>query len=248
MTDEDFIFSAKDLITHLDAHSKMNVRALPKIALMCLSPSVAVQLSKGQTWRTESAFGAKWTFVSDSLVLASGFGIGAPAASAKLEEMKSLGVESVVFLGTAGALHSDLGIGDVVLVQTAHSAEGTSKHYSSQVEFHGNDALIKEVGKLLKNKNIEFKIGATWSTDAPYRERRSELTRLQNRGVMCVDMEASALYAVAESLNVRALGVFVISDGLSGGKWKPAFGQGTLREKFSNVAVVLMQAMSRWKT
>jgi purine-nucleoside phosphorylase len=244
MNDSDFIFGARDLLGHLHANSRAGVLKLPKTSLMCLSPSVADQLAKGQAWRIERSLGGKWTFVSDALVLASGFGLGAPACAAKLEEMKVMGVERVVFIGTAGALQSDIHIGDVVLAQSAHSAEGTSKHYSTASKFEADPQLLTETAKILKNKNVEYRIGTAWSTDAPYRERRSTLQQLQNRGVMCVDMEASAMYAVARAIGVKTAGVFIVSDGLSHGKWKPAFGHATLREKFMSVANILSQNLA----
>jgi purine-nucleoside phosphorylase len=239
----DFIFTAQDLIEHLGSTGKLK---LPKNALMCLSPSFAAQLAKGQPWRIERALGAKWAFVSEHLVLVSGFGIGAPAIAAKFEEMKSLGVGRVVFVGTAGALQEEMSIGDVVLVERAKSAEGTSKHYSKKEEFQSDETLLQEITESLRAKDLEFRRGSTWTTDAPYREQRATLKRLQNQGVMCVDMEASALYAVAESIGLKTVGVFLISDKLNDGVWQPGFGHSALREKFATVAQQLLQVMSRW--
>jgi purine-nucleoside phosphorylase len=246
VNDHEFIFTATDLIAHLNSHSKLTVKKLPRNALICLSPSVAIQVSKGQPWRTESAFGAKWTFVSDHLVLVSGFGLGAPACAAKLEEMKALGVDRVVLIGTAGVVQRDVPIGQVVLVKEAYSSEGTSRHYSADKKFAADEMLLSELAKILRNNKIEFRQGNTWSTDAPYRERRRELARLQNQGLMCVDMEASAVFAVAKTIGLKAASLFFVSDGLSDGQWRPGFGQSALREKFTSVAHQLIQSMARW--
>ena len=57
------------------------------------------------------------------------FGIGAPAATAALEELAALGTSAVVSVGTAGSLQRDLKPGDLVLCEAAIRDEGVSHHY-----------------------------------------------------------------------------------------------------------------------
>ncbi len=237
----EFIFTPRDLLEHLRAHSKLAIESLPKTALMCLSPSVAARMVKAGNWRTESALGAKWAFVSKNLVQVSGFGLGAPAAAAKIEEMKCLGVNKIVFVGTAGSLQHDLPAGGAVLLTSAQSAEGTSAHYSKKKTFSANHELLERLAAVLKVHRVTHVRGTAWSTDAPYRERRSILNRLRNAGVLAVDMEASAIFAASEALGLKAAGLVVISDELSGGRWQPHFGTPILREKFLR----LMQAVTK---
>jgi len=65
--------------------------------------------------------------------------------------------------------------------------------------------------------------GRTWTTDAPYRETKSKVINLQQQGVLCVEMETSALFAVAEFHKVNIASIFVISDSLADLTWKPHF-------------------------
>jgi purine-nucleoside phosphorylase len=243
----EFAFGAADLIEHLKKHSKLSVERLPRTALMCLSPSIAAQLSKVHGWRVESALGAKWSFASDSLVIASGFGMGAPSCVAKLEEMACLGVKRVLFVGTAGSLQPNLKAGDIVVGERAISAEGTSRHYSVDQEFHSSVPLTKDVMQILRQKKISFQAGSVWTTDAPYRERKNTLLALQNSGVLVVDMEASAIYAAAQSLSIAATGIFVISDEISEAHWRPHFGKSELRDKFMKLMIELTLDLSARK-
>jgi hypothetical protein len=57
------------------------------------------------------------------------FGIGAPAATAAVEELAALGTSAVVSVGTAGSLQRDLKPGDLVLCEAAVRDEGVSHHY-----------------------------------------------------------------------------------------------------------------------
>jgi purine-nucleoside phosphorylase len=40
-------------------------------------------------------------------------------------------------------------------------------------------------------------VGSSWTTDAPYRETREAIIAAEREGVVCVEMEAAALYAYA---------------------------------------------------
>src|SRR3712207_9157574 len=44
--------------------------------------------------------------------------------------------------------------------------------------------------------------GATWTTDAPYRETEAAIAEARARGVLAVEMEAAALYAFATARGV----------------------------------------------
>lgn len=236
----EFLFGARELLAHF--REKLRIERLPETAIICFSPSIAAQLAKKRMWPIESFFGAKWAMVPDSIVVVSGFGIGAPAAAAKVEEMKELGVRRILFIGTAGALQSNLYPGDVVIGAEALSAEGTSKHYSDKQRFAADEKLLRETQSLLRAKGLASLTGTVWSTDAPYRERRSELLRLQNQGVLAVDMEASAIYAVSRALGIQAVGIFVISDLLADNRWQPRFGHAEVRDSLSKVVTVVSQA------
>jgi len=40
--------------------------------------------------------------------------------------------------------------------------------------------------------------GATWTTDAPFRETETAIERARSEGILAVEMEAAALYAFAD--------------------------------------------------
>jgi purine-nucleoside phosphorylase len=41
-------------------------------------------------------------------------------------------------------------------------------------------------------------MGATWTTDAPFRETEAMIEACRANGILAVEMEAAALYALAE--------------------------------------------------
>jgi uridine phosphorylase len=131
------------------------------------------------------------------------FGIGAPAATGALEELAALGTTAVVSVGTAGSLQRDLKPGDMVLCEAAIRDEGVSHHYPQA--------------------GLEFRTGTSWTIDTPYRETIDEVRHYQAEGVLCVEMEAAGLFAVAEVRGLELASAFVISDSLAELVWSTRF-------------------------
>jgi len=50
-----------------------------------------------------------------------------------------------------------------------------------------------------------LRVGSSWTTDAPYRETAVALAAARAEGIACVEMEAAALYAYAETTGARVV-------------------------------------------
>jgi len=136
-------------------------------------------------------------------------GIGSPNATTVMEELIALGGKEFINIGTAGGLNHD----GVSLCKKALRDEGTSHHYIKNNKFilPDKDLTIKLEKVLAKNK-VEFFEGITWTIDAPYRETRAEIEKYAKQGISTVEMEASALFAVAQYRKVKIAAAFVVSD------------------------------------
>ena len=151
-----------------------------------------------------------------------GFGFGAPATCVFLEHLIAWGVKRYLSIGTAGSLQRDIGIGDLVVCNRAIRDEGTSHHYQAPSKYAdaSGDMTARLVAVLDRNK-IPYRVGTSWTTDAPYRETRAEVLRYQQEGVAAVDMEASALFTIGELRGIDIGAMFTISDSLAGMEWRP---------------------------
>ena len=81
-----------------------------------------------------------------------------------------------------------------------------------------------------------------WSTDAPYRELVSKVERYRRDGVLTVEMEAAALFAVAKVRWVEVALLVVVSDQL-GKRWEPAFFSEEVEESLKRAARVVLEAV-----
>ncbi len=152
-----------------------------------------------------------------------GFGIGAPAAVAVLEEMIALGITKFMSIGAAGAI-ADLAIGDLVVCNSAIRDEGTSHHYATEDVAAGPDPELSDaLIAAFVDSDTEHLVGKTWTIDALFRETPEEVRHYASSGVITVEMEAAALFIVAATRGVQLGAAFCVSDLLAGGEWKAAF-------------------------
>ena len=135
-----------------------------------------------------------------------------------------MGTGAFVSVGTAGSLQRDLNIGDVVLCEAAIRDEGVSHHYLPPAKLAPAPAgLTSALGAALRQAGVPFRAGTSWTIDTPYRETVAEARHYQAEGVLCVEMEAAALFAVAEVRGLQVASAFAISDSLADLVWNPQF-------------------------
>ena len=147
-------------------------------------------------------------------------GVGAPLAAGFLEEAIALGFRTFVAVGGAGALVPDLVLGHAVVVKSAVRDEGTSFHYlvpSRAVD--ADPAGVAALEDTLREADVPFVSGRSWTTDAIYRETRDRVKRRVAEGCLTVEMEAAAFFAVARYRGVRFAQLLYAGDSLAGPKW-----------------------------
>ena len=152
------------------------------------------------------------------------FGIGAPPAVVLLEELIAFGVKKFISVGSAGTLQKNLKIGSLVVCERAIRDEGSSHHYVKTGKYaHPSKEMTEMIIKSLTKRKLKFATGTSWTIDTPYRETVAEARHYQKEGVLTVEMEASALFTVAQYRNVELGALFTISDSLAELKWLPKF-------------------------
>jgi uridine phosphorylase len=141
-----------------------------------------------------------------------------------MEELVALGCRRFVSIGTAGSLQPDLAVGDLLVCDRAIRDEGTSHHYQPSAKYARPwPALTEALYAALERGGHRPRRGTSWTTDAVYRETVEEARAYQAEGVAVVEMEAAALFAVADYRGVEAAAVFTVSDSLADLVWRPDF-------------------------
>ena len=146
--------------------------------------------------------------------------VGAPACVMQYEELFAMGLEKIVVFGTCGVLDKNIDDLAIIIPNAAIRDEGTSYHYlKSSREVVVNSKYKEEFVKLLKEHAYSYMIGKVWTTDAPYRETRKKVIDRKEEGCVCVDMECSAISALAKFRNKEVFQFFYAADNLDSAKW-----------------------------
>lgn len=146
--------------------------------------------------------------------------MGAAGAGGQLEEIYALGIEKVVIFGCCGVLDKSIEECAIIIPNAAVRDEGLSYHYLPAAdEMEVNRKYIPEFTTLLDEVGCGYRIGKTWTTDAIYRETRAKMERRKEMGCICVEMECSAMAAVAQFREKELFQFLYAADNLDSKKW-----------------------------
>ena len=144
-----------------------------------------------------------------------GHGMGIPSIGIYTYELFNFyDVDTIIRVGSAGAIDDDLNIGDIVMGMGAC----TNSNYARQYNLCGTFAPIADFGLLSKavseaeRQGFRYKVGNLYSSDTFYDDDENSLKQWQKMGVLAVEMEAPALYMDAARAGKKALCICTISD------------------------------------
>lgn len=202
------------------AHNKAEVGDIAKTVLMPGDPLRAKYIA--ETYLTEVkcfnsirnmlGFTGKYNGKEISVM---GSGMGMPSIGIYSYELYQFyNVESIIRIGSAGALHEDIDLKDIVFAQGAC----TDSRFAYQYELPGSFAPIADFSLLeqavseARALGTRFKVGNVVSSDIFYNVYPEAAKKWAGMGVLCVEMEAAALYMNAAKLHKKALAILSISD------------------------------------
>lgn len=127
-----------------------------------------------------------------------GCAVGASYAVLVAEQMFASGCRLLISITSSGQITALRPPPYFILIERALRDEGTSYHYlPASMYAEANGSLMATVTAALSRVGEPVERGATWTTDAPYRETMEAIQAARARGILAVEMEAAALYAFA---------------------------------------------------
>ena len=144
-----------------------------------------------------------------------GSGMGQPSMAIYVNELFSeYAVQSVVRVGSCGALTERLAIRDVVIASGACTDSSMNR-----IAFEGLDyapvadfGLLRGAVEAAESRGTPAHVGLLFSSDSFYAARPELTRRMVDYGVLAVEMEASALYTLAAKHGRKALAICTVSD------------------------------------
>lgn len=146
-----------------------------------------------------------------------GSGMGMPSIGIYCHELyNQYGVESIIRIGSCGAIRENVHLRDIIIAQGAC----TDSRFAHQYELPGTfsaistyDLLEKAVEKA-KEKNVSYHVGNIISSDVFYHADEGSAQKWASMGCLGVEMESYALFATAAYFNKKALTLLTVSDSL----------------------------------
>ena len=123
-------------------------------------------------------------------------------------------VDNIIRVGTAGGISETIKVRDIVIAMGAC----TNSNYASQYALPGTFApiasysLMKKAIEKATQRSARFHVGNCLSSDTFYSDDLTATEKWSKMGVLCVEMEAAALYMNAARSGKNALGIFTVSD------------------------------------
>lgn len=148
-------------------------------------------------------------------------GMGTPSFSIVMEELLMLGVRRFIRTGTCGGIAYGLRTGDIVVATAAVPDDGATRTY-----LHGDPfapaadfALTSALVDSARARGVEPTVGAVQSVDVFYNTDSDYASKMRGRGIVAVEMEASALFYLAmrergRRKDVRGACILTVSDTL----------------------------------
>ena len=157
--------------------------------------------------------------------------VGAPFAVLVAEELFACGCRMLISITSAGQINAAGNPPYFLVIDRALRDEGTSYHYAGPAAFAEADArIVNAAMSALADKGLQAYVGASWTTDAPFRETANAIAASRARGILAVEMEAAGLYSFAGKRNRAVLCVAHVTNtmGLADRDFEKGEGDGAI--------------------
>jgi uridine phosphorylase len=198
------VFTPENLLREARRQKDLAIGTVPAICILDPDGDLVDYLRATNCARRHPTWACYHTVLDTFLYQGIEFGVigravGASFAVLVAEELFASGCELLLSITSAGQIISQDHPPYVVLIEKALRDEGTSYHYLPPSTFsYLHPRLRKALDSAWDNTHVPLYIGASWTTDAPFRETEEMITACRKKGILTVEMEAAALYALAE--------------------------------------------------
>ncbi len=142
-------------------------------------------------------------------ILAMSTGMGGASMGIAVEELKNIGITSIVRVGSCGALQKGIALGDLVIATSCVRDDGASKAYVESVyPATANFEILSSCVESAKKLGFMHHVGIVRSNDSFYIDNEEAICEHWSKfGVLGSDMETSALFTIAAIRGVKAASI-----------------------------------------
>ncbi|MGI9606897.1 MAG: purine-nucleoside phosphorylase [Acidimicrobiales bacterium] len=146
-------------------------------------------------------------------------GMGMPSAAIYITELvRHYGVKRIIRVGTAGVYAPELELRRVVAADEAVTNSNIPAIIGADVPLRPSAALLSTAQSVAAETGVDLVVGKALSSDVFYEPNDDARHAHTANGVLCVEMETAALYAICALEGAEALGIFTMTDHLVTGE------------------------------
>ena len=197
------VFEPENLLREARRQKSVPCAPVPEICLLDPDGDILRTLAKAGRTRRSAGWACYHTELYEFEHTAETFGmigcaVGASFAVLLAEQLFVSGCRLLLSMTSAGQILEKGRTPYFVLIDRALRDEGTSYHYLPPADFAEADGkLVEAAMQAFSTVVLPIYQGASWTTDAPFRETAAAIERCRAREILAVEMEAAALYAFA---------------------------------------------------
>ena len=197
-------FTPESLLREARRQKGAEAVAVPKLCLLDPDGDIVRQLQADGRGRRHAGWVCyhteMWVFDLDGFEIGVvGCAVGAAFAVLVAEEMFASGCECLISVTSSGQITPQGAPPYFILIDRAWRDEGTSYHYVAPSDWSAAPEPVLSRLEGAFDDGPRVLTGATWTTDAPFRETQAAIAAARARDILAVEMEAAGLYAFAEA-------------------------------------------------
>lgn len=145
-------------------------------------------------------------------------GMGCPSTAIVVEELVNLGAKQLIRVGTSGIISRAVKPTELIVAMSSVPKDGTTQMYldgqayAPTSSFEITKALADAAEKHSQEKNSNYHVGLIQTEDAFYATLPEDVARLENQGVLAVEMEAAILFLLGKLRKVNTGCMLVASN------------------------------------
>lgn len=201
---ESSVFTPENLLREARRQKKLSSDPVPAICILDPDGDLVDYLTAAGHARLHAPWACYHTQLTTFVHKEIEYGIvgrvvGASFAVLVAEELFASGCQLLISITSAGQITPVGQPPYFVLIDRALRDEGTSYHYIPPAPFCALRPELAEPLRDLSDFGVQMHHGASWTTDAPFRETEAMIAVCRANDILAVEMEAAALYALAQA-------------------------------------------------
>ena len=199
------VFAPENLLREARRQRNVPEAAVPEICILDPDGDIVRRLAETRRTRRSPGWACYHTTLYEFAHQGERLGIvgcavGASFAVLVAEQLFVSGCRFLISMTSAGQIIQEAPPPYFILIDRALRDEGTSYHYLPPEEFVGAEPrLVDTTMAAFAGLGPPIYQGASWTTDAPFRETAAAIERCRARKILAVEMEAAGLYAFAQA-------------------------------------------------